>query len=321
MLFPYLKKTAMEPSKKVAQNIKSKRVRRKQRQKKTGLLIEYGDPDTKVAVRLLPPTLEEMDFREQAEKISLTFRSGFESFTYKKGKKASKPFEEPCFSVAFVKFKTPALAENFKREISHVLFKETTTEDNIKCNVMRPIFGELNTSQTTSSEIPIETEVFKLFASLRGQKEGHVDIHEVLATCRSKTRGKKTKLKLSTPTSLEHLNQSSFSPGIVKGSKRKDHKHADKPNDPKLKSKRITSHTSNFSEHESKPKNKQKQRKLPESIPHKSTDAQPSGPLLSTSGVLNKKTKKKKKPLGSHTPLAKNIKNLCDGKPILEKIT
>ncbi|GEQ69794.1 hypothetical protein JCM33374_g3468 [Metschnikowia sp. JCM 33374] len=176
--------------------LKTKRVRRNPKQKNVSSLIEYGDPDTKVVVRLLPPTLEQTDFLEQTEKSSPTFRLGYKSLAYKKGTKATQLFEEPNFSLAFLKFKSRESADLFKEEISYVSFKETETGDNIKCNTLKPIFGELSADPVIiSDDSVIDNETFKLFSELRENNEGHVDINDVVAKIKANAKQRKLKTK------------------------------------------------------------------------------------------------------------------------------
>lgn len=183
-------------SKPIHPNTKPKRVRRKPKPKNFDSLIEYGDPDTKVVVRLLPPTLEQTDFLEQAKKNSPTLQSGYKSLTYKQGTNAAQPFEEPNFSLAFVKFQSRESAEMFKQEISQMLFKEPKTGDNIKCSTVKPIFGELSVALKRQSDESLKDgEVFKLFTELREKNEGYVDINDAINLMKASIKQKKVKLK------------------------------------------------------------------------------------------------------------------------------
>ncbi|KAM9922907.1 hypothetical protein OXX59_005522 [Metschnikowia pulcherrima] len=208
-------------SKSAPSEAKAKKPRRKAKSKKFESLIDYGDPNTKVVVRLLPPTLEMKEFIKQAADHSSTFKSGYKSLTYRRGSQAAQAFEEPNFSLAFVKFHSPEAADSFRSEITGVSFSETSSGDNIKCSTAKSIFGEISAA-APASDSAIDSAVFSVFADLREKNEGHVDINRAIDAVKSRLKQQKVKLK-SEKKKLEKAKTRSIKDG--KSPKEESNRH------------------------------------------------------------------------------------------------
>lgn len=165
-------KTPLDPPKKKKNNKSKKR-------KSNNYLINYDDPDLKVVVRLLPPTLKQASFLEQTFEHSPIAKDekNWTSFYYQKGSPASKPFEEPVFSRAYFEFTSRALAEQFRNEVKTVAYTEPDTGDQIMCLTMKSIFGAVGQAPVTEGHGEIAGDpVFVKYMALRAAKSKDIDV-------------------------------------------------------------------------------------------------------------------------------------------------
>lgn len=146
-------------------------------------IVKYDDPDLKVIIRLLPPNLTEEDFVKQipsqynpATSPSIDPVRLF----YQKGHPSDKPFEEPTFSRAYLRFQTKEAANIFRAEMQHVVFNDPNSGDQVKCEMLKPIFGEvIEVSEKTSLGKITQEPIFNKFTSLRTQSK-EVDLVKMI---------------------------------------------------------------------------------------------------------------------------------------------
>ncbi|PVH16945.1 uncharacterized protein CXQ87_004503 [Candidozyma duobushaemuli] len=134
-------------------------------------LIKYDDPDLKVVIRLLPPNLTEEAFLRQIpfgnEKSPLEI-AGLSRFFYQTGSPSLKPFEEPTFSRAYFLFQNKEAANAFRTKMQHVVIEDSDSGDQVKCEMMKPIFGEVIETSKKPGPGKIEQDpLFKKFTALR----------------------------------------------------------------------------------------------------------------------------------------------------------
>ncbi|PSK36859.1 hypothetical protein C7M61_003723 [Candidozyma pseudohaemuli] len=157
-------------------------------------LIKYDDPDLKVVIRLLPPNLTEEAFLRQIpfgnEKSPLEI-TGLSRFFYQTGSPSLKPFEEPSFSRAYFLFQNKEAANAFRTKMQHVVIEDSDSGDQVKCEMMKPIFGEvIETSQKPGLGKIEQEPLFKKFTALRAAST-EVDLIKMIRAVHSEENRKR----------------------------------------------------------------------------------------------------------------------------------
>lgn len=157
-------------------------------------LIKYDDPDLKVVIRLLPPNLTEEAFFRQIpfgdEKSPLKI-AGLSRFFYQAGSPSLKPFEEPTFSRAYFLFQNKEAANSFRTKMQHVVIEDSDSGDQVKCEMMKPIFGGvIETSQKPGLGKIEQDPLFKKFTALRATST-EVDLIKMIRAVHSEENRKR----------------------------------------------------------------------------------------------------------------------------------
>ncbi|QWU89720.1 hypothetical protein CA3LBN_004068 [Candidozyma haemuli] len=157
-------------------------------------LIKYDDPDLKVVIRLLPPNLTEEAFLRQIpfgnEKSPLEI-AGLSRFFYQTGSPSLKPFEEPTFSRAYFLFQNKEAANAFRTKMQHVVIEDSDSGDQVKCEMMKPIFGEVIETSKKPGPGKIEQDpLFKKFTALRAAST-EVDLIKMIRAVHSEENRKR----------------------------------------------------------------------------------------------------------------------------------
>lgn len=163
-------------------NSASRRSHKTKKRKPRSYILKYDDPDLKVVVRLLPPALKEMGFLTQTCEHSATAKSKlYSKFYYQNGSPSLKPFEEPTFSRAYFEFPSKALADQFKVEMTAVVYSEPETGDQIACKIMKPIFGTVGQAPVAEGHGDIANDpLFIKYMALRAAKSKDYDLLEIM---------------------------------------------------------------------------------------------------------------------------------------------
>lgn len=150
--------------------------------------VKYDDPDLKVIIRLLPPNLTEEAFVKQIPpqyNPATNPSPDLLRLFYQKGYPSGKPFEEPTFSRAYLRFQTKEAANTFRAEMQHVVFNDPDSGDQVKCEMLKPIFGEvIEVSEKTSHGKITQEPIFNKFTSLRAQSKD-VDLLKMIRSIHS----------------------------------------------------------------------------------------------------------------------------------------
>lgn len=160
-------------------------------------LIPYGLPDLKVVVRLLPPTLAQNDFWNQATQLSPTLQNAAGMvFYYHQGTRSTNAFEEPVFSRAYFEFDSAKTAQNFKKDMHNASFSEPETGDHLRCELMKPIFGEVAVAQRLDAPGEFQQSLlFETFAARKKESDAPVDLKALIEEIQALEKKKKKKRK------------------------------------------------------------------------------------------------------------------------------
>ncbi|EEQ36423.1 predicted protein [Clavispora lusitaniae ATCC 42720] len=202
---------ALDPPKKEPKKRKS----RQKRQKNQPPAIEYEDPDLKVVVRLLPPSLKEEDFLAQAKALcpALGTELAWTRFFYMRGSRNVQAFEEPICSRAYFLFPTKETADEFKRQISGASFLEPESGDHYSAQTMKPIFGSVTQVEpATSLGDIIKDSLFIKFMASYAAKTKNIDLSALLSEIREQKRKENRKKKDSKASSKKSSKQNTPAP-------------------------------------------------------------------------------------------------------------
>lgn len=249
------------------------------------LFVDYGDPDLKVVVRLLPPTLSEHDFLQQVTQKLPPLVSPYQHFYYEAGTRKVKPFEEPIYSRAYFQFLSQQAAVAFTKAVQGVSFEEPETGDQFMCQTMRSIFGAVGTPSETSAPFDILTiPLYSLYLAAREEKGNAVNLAEIqqaLVAAANKAKKRQEKLKLKKKAKKDANKEVK-----KQAKKQKGPKTEPKPEKPESQKKEL----------------RKTDTQAPE--PQKSSTAQSEEPVGSEDPGAAKKKKKPKKPKKPKTPKA-----------------
>lgn len=185
------KNTAIASLEKKPKNTSSKKKRN------AAPLIVFGNPDLKVVVRLLPPTLTEIEFLHQAKEISSALSGiALRNFYYHQGTRKVNAFEEPIYSRAYFEFRSIEVAQKFKNEMRNASFFEPESGDQLRCDIMKSIFGEVAAKPTVNAENKgITNEIYEKFVALRDEGNQFVNLKELIEEFQASQRESKKKLR------------------------------------------------------------------------------------------------------------------------------
>lgn len=187
--------------------------KRKVRSKRRGndpVCISYDDPDLKVVVRLIPPTLPQEDFLRQLEALfpSIQKNLPWTRFFYSQGSRIVQPFEEPKYSRAYFLFSSKDTATRFKQATQGASFLEPESGDLFLAQTMKPIFGDVAEISPASTIGDIASDpLFVKFMALRAAKAKNIDLKALVAEMRAAEK-KKTKEAKKRPKSAEKKSKS-----------------------------------------------------------------------------------------------------------------
>lgn len=102
----------------------------------------------KASIRLLPPGLTEAAFLEQLGRH--TSMAAILAFYYVQGADASKPFEEPVYSRAYLQVQSDAVYSQLFRQLKEKSFFESETEDSLVPVVSRALFHPMPKKEKSS---------------------------------------------------------------------------------------------------------------------------------------------------------------------------
>lgn len=261
---------------------KKKKLRSKRRSNGP-VCVSYDNPDIKVVVRLLPPTLPQADFLHQLEALSPSIgtKLPWTRFFYSQGSRIVQPFEEPKYSRAYFLFSTKDTADRFRAVTLGASFLEPESGDLFLAQTMKPIFGAV-------AEIPPATTIgdissdplFIKFMALRAAKAKNIDLTGLVLEMRAEKKKKRSK-KAKKPAVVE------------KKGKQKPRTSTPRP-DP-------ATNDTKADEAKSKRKRKRRRGKVAEGIDAKTDDVNPelttAGPKVSAKEVAAE--------AGGGTPTAK----------------
>lgn len=186
-----------KPAKKTLVKAKNKKKTSAPKEKAPKFLLEYGDPQLRLSIRLLPPSLDKPGFIQQIEKGLEKKLLKSSTVCYHKGKASTKPFEEPVFSIASIQFPTRDETKKARKLLENALFTEPGTGDEIKCEVRNSIFQNLVDLRENIREeqTTLTHPLFKRFAELRAQNSSSVSLADLLLEDKSEAKkGVKTKV-------------------------------------------------------------------------------------------------------------------------------
>lgn len=174
--------------------LKAKKRSKKNSYKSKDFFVPYENPDLKVIVRLLPPTMEEEAFLQQLpSKYNPLDNTLVKSYYYEKGAPALKPFEEPTFSRANFLFQEKETAEQFKVDLPKIVFVEPHSNDQFQCLVLKPIYGSIPSAPKTEALGPI-TET-PLFIEFLKQRQATSELPDLSALMKMHQKAKDAKKK------------------------------------------------------------------------------------------------------------------------------
>lgn len=153
--------------------------------------VKYDNPELKVVVRLLPPTLAEDQFMEQLKQRSLLLANNcsYTHFYYEPGSRKVKTFEEPIFSRAYFQFPSKHLATVFKSELHEMSFEEPGTGDQFMCQTMKSVFGAVADPQDVVESADISNDpLYSLFLTARTEKGKSVNLEEIHRDLKAKEK-------------------------------------------------------------------------------------------------------------------------------------
>lgn len=196
------------------------------KQKRQQYHIVYGNPDLKVVVRVLPPSLTQDQFLLQLENKGV-FAPGnrpFTNFYYEPGSRDVKAFEEPVFSRAYFQFPTKQLADAYMNELNNLSFEEADTGDHFMCQTMKSIFGAVaNALDAPPLEDFASDPLFSAFLQAREERR-NVNIMDVKKGLEAEEKRRKLTLKQKDKQKDMKKKQK------VKNKEQSD-KNGDKPNE------------------------------------------------------------------------------------------
>lgn len=172
---------------------KKKKLRSKRRSNEP-VCIPYDNPDIKVVVRLIPPTLPKADFLRQLEALcpSIEKNLPWDRLFYAQGTRMVRPFEEPKYSRACFLFSSKDTAKKFKQVMLGASFLEPESGDLFLAQTMKPIFGAVAEIPPASTIGEISSDpLFVKFMALRASKVKNIDFKALVAEIRAEERKKK----------------------------------------------------------------------------------------------------------------------------------
>lgn len=175
---------------------KKKKLRSKQRSNEPAC-ISYENPDIKVVLRLLPPTLLEKDFLLQLKALCPSAETDFpwSKFFFSQGSRIVQPFEEPKYSRAYFLFSTKDAADRFQVAMQGASFLEPESGDLFLAQTMKPIFGAVAEIPPASTIGEISSDpLFVKFMALRAAKAKDIDLVALVSEMRAAKRKSKKKL-------------------------------------------------------------------------------------------------------------------------------
>lgn len=166
-----------------------------QKRKKENVYLAYGNPDACATIRLLPPSLDEQTFLSQAYEHSEALKngSGYREFNYQMGTRDVKLFEKPLFSVAYFEFSSVGQATKVREQLSLKIFHEPQTEDNMLCQVVKPVLGMVYSNPVARDGNVDHGSTFKSFCSLREETGKKVLLRSIIDELKAKKKKKKRK--------------------------------------------------------------------------------------------------------------------------------
>lgn len=165
-----------------------------QKAKKEHVYLEYGNPDACATIRLLPPSLDEQSFLSQAREHSEALKNGYREFNYQIGTRDFKLFEKPTFSVAHFEFSSVLQATEVREQLQLKIFHEPETEDNMSCQVLKPVLGMVYTNPVARKDVSVDHgSTFKTFCSLREETGKKVLLRSIIDELKAKKKKKKRK--------------------------------------------------------------------------------------------------------------------------------
>lgn len=232
---------ASKPATTPPENKKPKKKPSSAAQTKQALIsVGYDDPELKVVVRLLPPSLTRDQFLEQVAEKSKAYAQGvpFTRFYYQQGSTKVKPFEEPIFSRAYFQFQSRDQVASFKKELHEMSFQEPGTGDSFICQTMKSVFGavadvksaeslDLKKSEDKNLEKEINDPVYSRFLKERETNGAVVDLTAMCLAMQNKKK-KKERLKLKKEQNKLKQKQTGELETVSKNVKNKDAKHQSK---------------------------------------------------------------------------------------------
>ncbi|SGZ57309.1 CIC11C00000003261 [Sungouiella intermedia] len=166
----------------------------KQKVKSKQYHVVYDNPELKVVVRLLPPSLNQDQFLEQLIQKGIFSKenSPYTKFYYEPGSRNVKLFEEPVFSRAYFQFPSKQLANNYMNELNNLTFEESDTGDHFMCQTMKSIFGAVGQSLISSESDDFSTiPLYTRYLQVREEKGPAVNLAEVQRELQAEERQKK----------------------------------------------------------------------------------------------------------------------------------
>lgn len=171
------------------------------------IFVEYGRPELKVVVRLLPPTLKELEFTQQLDQKLQTKLSNegpelhHAQFYYEQGSRKVKPFEEPIYSRAYFEFRSVQEASDFSNAVGGISFEEPETGEKFTCQTMKSIFGAVGNPSEIGPVFDLTAiPLYSKYLAARKEQGNNVNVAELqheLAVAEKKAR--RNKLRTDKP--------------------------------------------------------------------------------------------------------------------------
>lgn len=267
------------------------------------IFVDYGQPELKVVVRLLPPTLKELDFTHQLneklnqkDQLKLS-KEGPElhhaQFYYEPGSRKVKPFEEPIYSRAYFQFRSVQEASDFSSKVGGISFEEPETGEKFTCQTMKSIFGAVGNPLEIGPVFDLTAiPLYSKYLAARKEQGNNVNVAELqheLAAAEKKAR--RSKLRAEKPKKKKASKKPKSRPDLAnlkletKNEVKKEEK-GEPPKKPKGSSE----------EPPKKPKSKKTKKPKTEISEGTSHGGLPTGPSTGSGEEAKEKKKKAKKP-------------------------
>lgn len=191
--------------------------------------MEYSNPELCIAVRLLPPTLDEEGFLAQGKIHAEALKSGFRNLYYQRGTRDVKLFEKPAYSTAYFEFNSVAQASKARDQLHEKIFLEPGTDDNMSCQCVKPIFGKVYPLPVARDVKVDHGSMFEMFSKLREENGQSVLLKAIMdeqKVAQKKLRLEKKKLKKLKADSIVSKQKQDDVPKKSKRKKAKSSKDA-----------------------------------------------------------------------------------------------